>query len=125
MNKRSSRKKNRFFSKYLFLIFGAAVLLLILISWFAFPGWHSQPGGFWVLVGLVIAGALGVMKDLVSIYKDVAQIKKESSPGTKLLSARQVQKVKDSEDVDQSVENVGGMQEQSVENSKHVKQSMK
>ena len=36
--------------KYLFLIIGMVILVVVAISWFAFD-WRHTPGGVWLLVG--------------------------------------------------------------------------
>lgn len=61
--------------QYLLLIFGAGILILVLVSWFTFPGWHSQPGGFWALTGTAVLGVLAVTKDGVSLLKDAREMK--------------------------------------------------
>lgn len=50
-----------------FLIVGLATLVVTLISWLAFPAWRQQPGGFWTLLGVALAGVLATLKGIKEI----------------------------------------------------------
>ena len=59
------------------IIFGILVVVIVAISWFAFPGWNNPAsGGFWTLLGLTIVGVFTFVKDAVSVWKDL----KEENP---------------------------------------------
>jgi hypothetical protein len=60
------------------ITFGVLVVVVVAISWFAFPAWKNPAsGGFWTLLGLVIIGVLTFVKDMVSVWKDLKEEKKE------------------------------------------------
>lgn len=124
MTKPKSQSRKTPITRYVFLILGAAILILVLISWFAFPGWRSQPGGFWGLLGLAAVGAVSVVKNVIAIIKDVREID-QKTPRHKPPTPQQTQRAIRSEDIDQSMENAKGNQSQTAEDSKRVRQSMK
>jgi hypothetical protein len=81
VSRHKSKKAKPSILKYLFLIIGGVVILLVLVSWFAFPSWHSQPGGFWALIGLAVVGGVGVIKDVVDIIKNTREMQSKSTSG--------------------------------------------
>ena len=109
------------------MIFGLVLLIVVAISWFAFPGWRAQPGGFWLLVGAALLGALAIAKDglaALKTWKELQQPEKPPSPPVP-RKATQKQIARDSEDVAQDMTHSGAHQTQTVENSKGVRQTMK
>jgi uncharacterized membrane protein len=117
------KKPKKSITSYIFLLIGVVVVLAVAVSWLAFPGWHAQPGGFWVLLGLAAVGVVGIVKDIVAIIKDVKDMK--ASKNRTPAAPRNTQKSVDSEDVQQSMHKGNGIQLQTVEHSKNVHQSMK
>lgn len=112
------------------LVFGALLILVVAVSWIAFPGWHAQPGGFWLLIGAAMVGVVGIVKDGLDIARNFKELreKKSPTPTTRRRPAtqpRQEQRVTRSEDVDQEMTHSGGNQKQVVDDSKGVRQSMK
>jgi tetratricopeptide (TPR) repeat protein len=60
------------------IVFGILVVIIVAISWLVFPSWKNPAsGGFWTLLGLTIVGVFTFVKDLVSIWKDLKEEKKE------------------------------------------------
>jgi hypothetical protein len=60
------------------IIFGVLVVIVVAISWFAFPAWQTPAsGGFWTLLGLTLVGVLAFLQSAVSIWKDLKEEKKE------------------------------------------------
>lgn len=57
---------------------GVAIIVIALISWFAFPGWRSAQGGFWEMLGVVAVGVLSAAKDVVSLWKELKPSNDES-----------------------------------------------
>lgn len=62
--------------KYFFAIFGAILLVVVIISWFVFPDWRATPGGFWTLLGIASVGIAGFLRDVVGITKDLNEMNK-------------------------------------------------
>jgi hypothetical protein len=107
------------------LVFGAVLLLVVIVSWLAFPGWHTQPGGMWTLIGLAVVAVLAIARDALDIAKTWQEIntpaEEEKEPPPQRPNQKQT--VRDSEDVMQRGKR-GGTQEQDVEGSKGVTQEM-
>ncbi len=112
------------------LIFGLALIVVVGVSWFAFPAWRTQPGG---LVLLIVAGAVGLIafaKELLAALKtwkelDEAGKKKAASPPRRApQKPRQEQQVTKSEAVKQRMKRSGGDQKQTVDKSSDVEQVM-
>lgn len=65
------------------IIFGVLVVLIVIISWFGFPAWKNPAsGGFWTLLGVVIIGVFTFVKDMISVWKDLKEEKKEEPKPT-------------------------------------------
>jgi hypothetical protein len=121
MNGKSS-KRTKYITKYIFLSIGALIVLVTLVSWFVFPDWHAAPGGFWTLIGVASVGVIGIIKDVVALIKDFKELgRNQKQP---LEKQKQRQNAVDSEDVEQSMKKVTGIQKQTVEKSKRVNQRM-
>ena len=50
-------------------VFLLVVLVVLLVSWYAFPGWSEEEGGFWRLVGIVITATLAILNELLKYIK--------------------------------------------------------
>lgn len=110
------------------LVIGLVLILVVAVSWFAFPGWRAQAGGFWTLVGVGAMGLIAFGKELLGVLKTWRELHEppakpiaKRSPTRKL---RQEQTVADSEDVEQTMKRSGGDQRQNVDNSTDVRQQM-
>jgi len=109
--------------KPLFII-GSVLIITVIISWFAFPGWRAQPGGLWLLIGVAAVGIAAIAKvtlDIAKTWKDLNEPAAQSQSEPKLRNqeqdvggskrvkqvgkkgATQRQKVRDSEDVTQEI----------------------
>jgi CheY-like chemotaxis protein len=51
------------------MAFGILWLLVIIISWNAFPGWRKMDGGIWILFGATAVGIVAFLKDSISFMK--------------------------------------------------------
>lgn len=51
------------------MIFGILWMLVIAISWNAFPGWKNIEGGLWLLIGAAAVGVIAFLKDGISFIK--------------------------------------------------------
>ncbi|MEI8132935.1 MAG: hypothetical protein WCG34_10920 [Leptolinea sp.] len=109
--------------KYLFLIIGIAILVVVLVSWFAFD-WRSIPGGFWTLTGAAAIGVSALVNYLVGTAKDWKGLTASEDKQSDKRSSRKSQKVVDSEGVEQIMKGKGGSMEQTTERSIDVKQHM-
>jgi len=105
-----------------FLIIGVILLLIVILSWIAFPGWRAQTGGLWTLIGVATVGVAAIAKDTLTIAKTLKELQE---PSKKATSDRpnQKQRVKKSERVRQ-VGKKGATQKQHVNNSKEVTQEL-
>jgi len=79
--RKNAKKQKKTLGNYIFLIIGAVIVVVVAVSWFAFPDWHAQPGGFWTLISAAAVGVVGIVKDVVSIIKDAREI--ENTPANK------------------------------------------
>jgi hypothetical protein len=52
------------------MIFALIWLVIVILSWFVFPGWAQIPGGFLTLAGLTAVGVIAFLKDGYSFIKD-------------------------------------------------------
>lgn len=110
------------------LVLGLVLILVVAVSWFAFPGWRAQTGGFWTLVGVGAVGVLAFGKELLGILKTWQELHRPPAkpiakrPPTR--KPRQEQAVADSADVEQTMKRSGGDQRQKVDNSTGVQQRM-
>lgn len=110
------------------LIAGVAIIIVVLVSWFAFPAWRTQPGGAVTLIGAAIVGVLAVAKEVISIAKDWRELTKP--PAKKAVSASrprrpaQTQLAVNSEGSDQYMKRSGGNQKQTVQDSPNSRQRM-
>ncbi len=59
------------------LIFGVLLLVVVLVSWLAFPAWRSQPGGLASLIGVAAAGLLAFAKGALDAYKTWVEIEEK------------------------------------------------
>ncbi len=59
------------------LIFGMLLLVVVLVSWLAFPAWRSQPGGLASLIGVAAAGLLAFAKGALDAYKTWVEIEEK------------------------------------------------
>jgi hypothetical protein len=80
-----------------FIIIGIAIIVIAVVSWFAFPAWQARPSGFVELLGVVFLGVLSAVKDLLAAIKEIRTIQKNdksessadsSSQGVKRVEAR-------------------------------------
>ncbi len=104
-------------TKYFFLTLGIVILIVVAISWFAFP-WRNTTGGFWLLIVTAAAGVVSIAKDVIAMQKDLIPPDKttpQPTPG-------QTQLVEDSDDVDQDQQGRNAPQQQTVKHSTHVTQ---
>lgn len=108
-------------TKHLFLAIGAAILAVVILSWFAFPGWRSTPGGFLILLTAAVIGVVALAANIVGIAKDWKDLKTTQKPTNR---DRRVQKSVNSENVEQSMKGKGGVMQQTTENSKDIRQHM-
>jgi hypothetical protein len=76
--RKPAKKQKKSFTSYIFLIIGAAILLVAAVSWFAFPTWHAQPGGFWGLIGAAAVGVFSIGKDAIDILNNVREMENKS-----------------------------------------------
>ncbi len=104
-------------SKYFFLILGIVILIVVAISWFAFP-WRNTTGGFWLLIVTAAAGVVSITKDVIAMVKDLNSPEKPSPEAT----PQQTQLVEDSDYVDQDQQGRGASQQQTAKRSTHVAQ---
>jgi len=101
------------------------VLLVVLISWFAFPAWRAQPGGMALLIGGAIVGVAAVAKDAIDIAKGWRELTKpaeKATPKTPPRKPTQSQVMETSADGDQSMKHSGGDQKQTMKESPRGKQ---
>jgi hypothetical protein len=107
------------------LVIGLVVLLAVLISWFAFPGWRAQPGGLALVVGAAVVGVAAVAKDAIDIAKGWRELNKAAST-TKASSRKltQSQVMEKSADGEQTMKRSGGDQKQTMQESPRGKQHM-
>jgi hypothetical protein len=125
MSKKKTAKTKLSPTKYIFLIIGGALLLVVLISWLAFPAWHAQPGGFWLLIVAAAGGIISIIKDVLTIFKDIKETNApEPKPADPKPAVSQVQEAINSSDVDQSMTGNGSNQKQTAKDSQNVSQSM-
>jgi hypothetical protein len=62
------------------IVFGVLVIIIVTISWFAFPAWQTPgSGGFWTLLGVAAVGVVAFLQGAISIWKDLKEEKKENS----------------------------------------------
>jgi len=54
------------------------ILIILIISWFAFPAWREIPGGWLILLGTVTLSVLVAVRNFVSIIKELNEIQKQS-----------------------------------------------
>ena len=47
------------------LILGTIVAIIILIGWFAYPGWQLQPGGFWAFVAAAVVSVSSIFVAII------------------------------------------------------------
>ena len=73
-----------------FLFIGILLLIVVLISWFAFPGWRSTQGGIFALIGTAIVGVVSLVKDLITIINEIKKAGKSRSAVKKPLTQTQV-----------------------------------
>ncbi len=60
------------------IIFGILVIVGVAISWIAFPAWKDPAsGGFWTLLSITVFGVFSFVRDMISIWKDLEEEKKE------------------------------------------------
>ncbi|MBW8010181.1 MAG: hypothetical protein FVQ83_02910 [Chloroflexi bacterium] len=77
-------------------ILGLVIVIVAIISWFAFPSWKDQEGGVWQLLGIVAVGVVSITKDLVAIAKDVKEMQekealKKKQPSSRAASIKKVE----------------------------------
>jgi hypothetical protein len=77
---RKPKKKTFSITHYLFLLIGAGIVLIVLILWFAVPGWHAQPAGMWALIAAAALGLAGIIKDSIPLQQDLKEIKAAQKP---------------------------------------------
>ena len=109
------------------LILGLVLLAVVGISWFAFPGWRTQPGGSLLLAAAALTGTLAIFKDGLAILKTWKELQKPEKPKSTPAPRRAAQKqvARDAEDVEQDMTYSGANQTQTVESAKNVRQTMK
>ena len=110
------------------LVFSLALLVIVAVSWFAFPHWRAQTGGFWTLVGVGAIALVAFVKELLGIIKTWQELHEPpAKPTAKRPPARkprQEQTVTGSVDVKQDMRRSGGDQRQKVDKSNGVRQRM-
>ncbi len=98
------------------------LLLVILVSWLAFPAWRTTPGGKWTLLSIALLGVLGLIKDVVSIVKDYREIQKgKRSPAS--TGGKRTQTQRWVEDSEQDIEGQGSasqLQEHVKNGKQHI-----
>ncbi len=60
-----------------FSIIGILVVIVVVIGWFVFPQWKSQPGGFFVLLGSALTGVIAALKGLKDAHDFLNNEKKK------------------------------------------------
>ena len=111
------------------LVLGLVLILVVAVSWFAFPNWRAQTGGFWTLVGVGAIGVLAFGKELLGVLKTWQELHEPPAKPTAksrlpARKPRQAQTATDSADVEQAMKRSGGDQRQKVDNSTGVRQRM-
>jgi hypothetical protein len=51
-------------------ILASIVIIVSVISWYAFPAWRDVQGGRWQLLGIVIVATLPIAKDVLGFVKE-------------------------------------------------------
>jgi len=111
------------------LILGLVLIVVVGVSWFAFPDWRAQPGGLATLIGGGAVGLVAFAKELLGVLKtwkelEESEKKPPRAPGPTPRKPRQEQAVIGSEDVQQRMKRSGGDQKQTVDKSSNVEQVM-
>ncbi len=109
------------------LIFGLIVLLVVVASWVAFPGWRAQPGGAITLIGAAILGVVAILKDAVGIAKnwhDLTKPAKSTVSAPPPKTPTQTQVMDHSAEGEQTMKHSGGNQKQTMKDSPRGKQRM-
>src|SRR5215216_7260208 len=70
------------------MVFGILWLLVVVISWNAFPTWKKMEGGIWILIATAAIGVIAFLKDSVEYIK--AWFETPSSPETKPTASQPV-----------------------------------
>jgi tetratricopeptide (TPR) repeat protein len=60
------------------LALGLLVLIVVLVSWTAFPAWRQTPGGFWILVATTVPGVLSVVGGVLEILKKIREVEQNA-----------------------------------------------
>lgn len=107
------------------LIAGVLLVLIVVISWFAFPNWRTQPGGLWTLIGVAVVGIAAIAKDVLAIAKTLKELQEPPDKAPPLASTRptQEQEVRHSKRVRQSGKK-GATQKQAVSDSEDIIQEL-
>lgn len=106
------------------LLLGLALIVVVAISWSAFPAWRAQPGGFWTLVSVAIGGVLAVAGGLLGVLKTWRELQSPGKARPLTSRPRQSQSMKGSPDGEQSMKHSGGDQSQQMSDSPRGKQRM-
>jgi len=69
-----------------FMLIGVFWILVVTISWFAIPAWRTAPGSLWSLIAAAFPGVISIVKDLISIVKDLRG-KEEDNKNSSQLGA--------------------------------------
>ena len=63
------------------IVSGVLLIAVVTISWFLIPGWNNPAsGGFWALVGIATVGVITFIQGVISIWKDLKEDQKTSTP---------------------------------------------
>ena len=68
------------------LLFGIALIVTVIISWFAFPDWRTIAGGLWLLIGIAASALLVFAEKLAGIFKTLLEISQPKTLPTPLQS---------------------------------------
>jgi hypothetical protein len=83
--------KSKIFSPYILIGFG--IIVVAVISWYAFPVWQTRPNGALELFAVVILGVLTVAKDLVEVILGVKEIQKKKGKANAHAKSKNMTKV--------------------------------
>jgi hypothetical protein len=72
--------KSKFLSP--FFLIGVTIIVIAIVSWFAFPAWHARPNGGLELLGVVFLGVLAAARNFIGIFKDTRDLQKNEEANT-------------------------------------------
>jgi tetratricopeptide (TPR) repeat protein len=61
-------------------LFGLLAILVVIVSWVVFPDWRNTPQGLGLLISAAVVETIAVLKNVVSITKDVSDMGSNGNP---------------------------------------------